>query len=114
MNFIGVIVRGIAVAYALVELIPAEVLSPPDGEIAAGMLTALFTSALLWNVGTWWLGIPNSSSHALIGSHRSRNRDSADAWSWIKGWRGLAAGLECSRFAPAVAFARVRSGVPPV
>jgi inorganic phosphate transporter, PiT family len=68
MNFLGVIVGGIAVAYALVELIPAEVLSPPDGEIAAGMLTALFTSALLWNVGTWWLGIPNSSSHALIGS----------------------------------------------
>jgi inorganic phosphate transporter, PiT family len=32
------------------------------------MLAALFTSALLWNVGTWWLGIPNSSSHALIGS----------------------------------------------
>jgi PiT family inorganic phosphate transporter len=68
MNFLGVIIGGIAVAYALVELIPAEVLSPPDGEIAAGMLTALFTSALLWNVGTWWLGIPNSSSHALIGS----------------------------------------------
>jgi PiT family inorganic phosphate transporter len=68
MNFLGVIVGGIAVAYALVELIPAEVLSPPDGEVAAGMLVALFTSALAWNVGTWWLGIPNSSSHALIGS----------------------------------------------
>jgi inorganic phosphate transporter, PiT family len=68
MNFLGVIVGGIAVAYALVELIPAEVLSPPDGSIAASMLVALFTSALLWNVGTWWLGIPNSSSHALIGS----------------------------------------------
>jgi inorganic phosphate transporter, PiT family len=68
MNFLGVIIGGIAVAYALVELIPAEVLSPPDGGVAAGMLVALFTSALLWNVGTWWLGIPNSSSHALIGS----------------------------------------------
>lgn len=32
------------------------------------MLVALFVSALVWNVGTWWLGIPNSSSHALIGS----------------------------------------------
>jgi inorganic phosphate transporter, PiT family len=68
MNFLGVIIGGIAVAYALVELIPVEVLSPPDGGIATGMLAALFTSALLWNVGTWWLGIPNSSSHALIGS----------------------------------------------
>src|ERR1700761_3150928 len=68
MNFIGVVAGGIAVAYALVELIPPEVLSPPDGGVAAGMLVAIFASALLWNVGTWWLGIPNSSSHALIGS----------------------------------------------
>jgi PiT family inorganic phosphate transporter len=68
MNFLGVILGGIAVAYALVELIPPEVLSPPDGRIAVGMLAALFLSALSWNVGTWWLGIPNSSSHALIGA----------------------------------------------
>jgi PiT family inorganic phosphate transporter len=68
LNFIGVIAGGIAVAYALVELIPPEVLSPPDGSAAAGMLVAVFAAALFWNVGTWWLGIPNSSSHALIGA----------------------------------------------
>jgi PiT family inorganic phosphate transporter len=68
MNFVGVIVGGIAVAYALVELIPPEILSPPNGSLAAGMLVAIFVSALIWNVGTWWRGIPNSSSHALIGS----------------------------------------------
>jgi inorganic phosphate transporter, PiT family len=68
MNFLGVLLGGIAVAYALVELIPPDVLSPPNGEIATGMLGALFISALVWNVGTWWFGIPNSSSHALIGS----------------------------------------------
>jgi inorganic phosphate transporter, PiT family len=68
MNFLGVLFGGIAVAYALVGLIPPEVLSPPDGGTAAGMLVALFTAALAWNVGTWWLGIPNSSSHALIGA----------------------------------------------
>lgn len=68
MNFVGVIVGGIAVAYALVELIPPEVLSPPDGSAAAGMLVAVFAAALFWNVGTWWFGIPNSSSHALIGA----------------------------------------------
>ena len=68
MNFIGVVAGGIAVAYALVELIPPEVLMPPDGSLAAGMLVAVFATALFWNVGTWWLGIPNSSSHALIGS----------------------------------------------
>ncbi len=68
MNFVGVLVGGIAVAYALVEILPPEVLSPPNGDPAVAMLAALFVSALAWNVGTWALGIPNSSSHALIGS----------------------------------------------
>jgi inorganic phosphate transporter, PiT family len=68
MNFLGVMLGGIAVAYALVEIIPPEVLTPPNGGIAIGMLAALFLSALTWNVGTWWFAIPNSSSHALIGS----------------------------------------------
>src|ERR1700743_1027767 len=68
MNFLGVLLGGIAVAYALVQLIPPEVLSPPNGGTAVGMLVALFVAALVWNVGTWWLGLPNASSHALIGA----------------------------------------------
>ena len=68
MNFLGVLLGGIAVAYALVEIIPPDVLSPPDGALAIGMLVALFVSALSWNVATWAFGIPNSSSHALIGA----------------------------------------------
>ncbi len=67
-NFFGVVLGGIAVAYALVEILPPEVLSPPNGGAAAGMLIALFVTALGWNVVTWLLGIPNSSSHALVGS----------------------------------------------
>jgi PiT family inorganic phosphate transporter len=68
MNFIGVLAGGIAVAYALVELLPAEVLSPPDGGPAVAMLVSLFSAALIWNIGTWWFGLPNSSSHCLIGA----------------------------------------------
>jgi PiT family inorganic phosphate transporter len=68
MNFVGVLVGGISVAYALVELLPPEVLSPPSGAPAVAMLVALFVAALFWNVGTWWLGLPNSSSHCLIGA----------------------------------------------
>jgi PiT family inorganic phosphate transporter len=68
MNFVGVLVGGIAVAYALVELLPAEVLSPPDGGPAVAMLIALFVAALIWNIGTWWFALPNSSSHCLIGA----------------------------------------------
>ncbi|MBV8400733.1 MAG: inorganic phosphate transporter [Acetobacteraceae bacterium] len=68
MNFLGVLIGGIAVAYALVELLPAEVLSPPNGSPAIPMLIALFITALAWNVFTWWFGIPNSSSHCVIGA----------------------------------------------
>ncbi len=68
LNFIGVLVGGIAVAYALVEILPPDVLTPPDGSPAVPMLVALFASALFWNVLTWAFGIPNSSSHCIIGA----------------------------------------------
>ena len=68
MNFAGVLVGGIAVAYALVEILPPDVLTPPDGAPALPMLIALFVSALFWNVLTWGFGIPNSSSHCIIGA----------------------------------------------
>ena len=68
MNFVGVLVGGISVAYALVELLPPEVLSPPSGAPAVSMLVSLFIAALFWNIGTWWFGLPNSSSHCLIGA----------------------------------------------
>ncbi len=68
LNFVGVLVGGIAVAYALVEILPPDVLTPPDGTPALPMLVSLFVSALLWNVVTWAFGIPNSSSHCIIGA----------------------------------------------
>jgi inorganic phosphate transporter, PiT family len=52
MNFVGVLVGGISVAYALVEILPPEVLSPPSGAPAVAMLVALMIAALFWNVGT--------------------------------------------------------------
>jgi PiT family inorganic phosphate transporter len=99
MNFLGVLLGGIAVAYALVELIPAEALSPPDGGPAVGMLVALFVAALFWNIGTWWLALPNSSSHCLIGSligvavgnAFARSRSLADGVHWAEMWKVLEA-----------------------
>jgi PiT family inorganic phosphate transporter len=99
LNFLGVLLGGIAVAYALVELIPAEVLSPPDGGPAVGMLVALFVAALFWNIGTWWLALPNSSSHCLIGSLIGvavgnafvRSRSLADGVHWSQLWKVLEA-----------------------
>ncbi len=89
MNFAGVLLGGIAVAYALVELIPPDVLSPPDGGVAAGMLASLFLTALVWNVATWALGLPNSSSHALVGALVGVAAESA----LVRG-RGLGAGVD--------------------
>jgi PiT family inorganic phosphate transporter len=97
MNFVGVLVGGIAVAYTLVELLPAEVLSPPDGGPAVAMLISLFVAALLWNIGTWWLALPNSSSHCLIGAligvalgnAFARARNLADGVQWPQLWKVL-------------------------
>ncbi len=68
LNFVGVLVGGIAVAYALVEILPPDVLTPPDGAPAVPMLVSIFVSALFWNILTWAFGIPNSSSHCIIGA----------------------------------------------
>ncbi|HVJ52878.1 MAG TPA: inorganic phosphate transporter [Aliidongia sp.] len=68
MNFVGVLVGGIAVAYSLVEILPPDVLTPPDGSPAVPMLVSIFAAALFWNVLTWAFGIPNSSSHCIIGA----------------------------------------------
>ena len=68
LNFLGVVLGGIAVAFTLVEILPPDVLTPPNGNPAIAMLLALFLSALIWNVAAWWLGIPCLSSHAIIGS----------------------------------------------
>src|SRR5271154_285935 len=97
MNFVGVLVGGIAVAYALVELLPAEVLSPPDGGPAVAMLVSLFVAALSWNIGTWWFALPNSSSHCLIGSligvalgnAFAHSRNIVEGVHWPQLWRVL-------------------------
>src|ERR1700760_4369563 len=97
LNFVGVMVGGIAVAYALVELLPAEVLSPPDGGPAVAMLLALFIAALSWNIGTWWLALPNSSSHCLIGSligvaignAFAHSRSLTEGVHWAEMWKVL-------------------------
>lgn len=67
-NFIGVLTGGIAVAMGIVYLLPVESLVDQNVYHGLAMVGALIISAILWNVGTWYFGIPASSSHALIGS----------------------------------------------
>lgn len=69
-NFLGVVAGpgGIAVAMKIVKILPvSDIISIGQAESIALILAILF-SAIIWNVGTWYFGIPSSSSHTLIGS----------------------------------------------
>ena len=67
-NFIGVFAGGIAVAMGIVYLLPVETLVDQNVYHGIAMVGALIVGAIIWNVGTWYYGLPSSSSHALIGS----------------------------------------------
>ncbi len=67
-NFIGVFSGGIAVAMGIVNLLPVEALVDANIMHSVAMVLALLLSAIIWNLGTWYVGLPASSSHALIGS----------------------------------------------
>lgn len=67
-NFIGVFAGGIGVAMGIVYLLPVESLVDANVYHGIAMVGALILAAIIWNVGTWYYGIPASSSHALIGS----------------------------------------------
>ena len=70
LNFAGVMLAGVGVAYSIVNLFPVESLMNVAGA-TSHTLTLIFSvlgAAMVWNLGTWYLGIPASSSHALIGS----------------------------------------------
>ena len=67
-NFVGVLTSSGAVAFGIVALLPAELIVQAGSPASLAMIFALLASAILWNVGTWYLGLPASSSHTLIGS----------------------------------------------
>lgn len=67
-NFIGVFAGGIGVAMGIVNLLPVELLIDQDVYHSVAMVLALLFSAIIWNLGTWYYGLPSSSSHTLIGS----------------------------------------------
>ena len=67
-NSIGVFAGGIAVAMGITNLLPNEVLLDTNIYHNIALILSLLITAILWNLGTWYLGIPCSSSHTLIGS----------------------------------------------
>ena len=57
-----------AVAFGIISLLPVELILQVGSGAGFAMVFALLIAAIIWNLGTWWLGLPASSSHTLIGS----------------------------------------------
>src|ERR1700746_1544584 len=67
-NFAGVVLSSGAVAFGIVSLLPVELILQVGGKAGFSMVFALLIAAIIWNLGTWYFGLPASSSHTLIGS----------------------------------------------
>ena len=67
-NLAGVLTSSGAVAFGIISLLPVELILQVGSSAGFAMVFALLVAAIIWNLGTWWLGLPASSSHTLIGS----------------------------------------------
>src|SRR5208337_1645694 len=91
-NLAGVLASSGAVAFGIVSLLPVELILQVGSASGYAMVFALLIAAIIWNLGTWWLGIPASSSHTLIGSiigvgvanALMRGRDGTSGVDWNK------------------------------
>lgn len=68
MNATGVFMGGITVAMGISNLLPVDVLIDTNIYHNVALILSLLVTAIIWNLGTWYLGIPCSSSHTLVGS----------------------------------------------
>jgi inorganic phosphate transporter, PiT family len=67
-NFLGVLTSSGAVAFGILSLLPVELILQVGSSSGFAMVFALLIAAILWNLGTWFLGLPASSSHTMVGS----------------------------------------------
>jgi PiT family inorganic phosphate transporter len=67
-NLAGVLFSSGAVAFAIITLLPVDLILQVSSGSGYAMVFALLLAAILWNLGTWWLGLPASSSHTMVGS----------------------------------------------
>ncbi|MBV8741149.1 MAG: inorganic phosphate transporter [Sinobacteraceae bacterium] len=108
-NLIGVLTSSGAVAFGIVALLPVELVINVGSGAGFAMVFSLLVSAILWNLGTWYLGLPASSSHTLIGSivgvglmNSLLSPDSAfgDGVNWVK----VADTVKALVFSPLIGF----------
>ncbi|WP_144630983.1 inorganic phosphate transporter [Bordetella genomosp. 13] len=67
-NFLGVLTSSGAVAFGIISLLPVELILQVGSGAGMAMVFALLLAAIVWNLGTWYFGLPSSSSHTLVGS----------------------------------------------
>ena len=67
-NFLGVLLSSGAVAFGIISLLPVELILQVGSGAGFAMVFALLIAAILWNLGTWYFGLPASSSHTMVGS----------------------------------------------
>jgi PiT family inorganic phosphate transporter len=67
-NFLGVLTSSGLVAFGIISLLPVELILQVGSKAGFAMVFALLVAAIVWNLGTWYFGLPASSSHTLIGS----------------------------------------------
>ena len=68
LNFAGVMLAGVGVAYSVVHLFPHQALEQGGATLTLTFVLASLLGSMVWNLATWYLGLPSSSSHALIGA----------------------------------------------
>jgi PiT family inorganic phosphate transporter len=94
-NFLGVLFSSGAVAFGIITLLPVELILQVGSSAGFAMVFALLIAAIIWNVGTWYLGLPASSSHTLIGSiigvglanQLMRMADGTSGVDWGQAWK---------------------------
>ena len=92
-NLLGVLASSGAVAFAVLALLPVELVMNVGSGAGFAMVFALLISAIIWNLGTWYLGLPASSSHTLIGSIMGVGL----ANSWINGGHEFGEGVNWAK-----------------
>jgi PiT family inorganic phosphate transporter len=84
-NFLGVFLGGVGVAMGILKLLPLDELMKLPVSVGACMVMAVLLASIIWNLGTWYLGIPCSSSHTLIGAMIGASL----AFTWYYGGAGV-------------------------
>jgi len=67
-NLTGVLFSSGTVAFAIITLLPVELIIQVSSGAGYSMIFALLIAAIVWNLSTWWFGLPASSSHTMVGS----------------------------------------------